>query len=58
MSSAYTTILAAINGGKKKGLENVDFKAWEYIDELCSLYKGYERHCKVPHSVERSTPKI
>ena len=31
--------LAAINGGKKKGLENVDFKAWGYIEELCSLYK-------------------
>ena len=31
--------LAAINGGKKKGLENVDFKAWDYIEELCSLYK-------------------
>jgi hypothetical protein len=31
--------LAAINGGKTKGLENVDFKAWDYIEELCSLYK-------------------
>ena len=31
--------LAAINGGKKKGLENVDFSAWGYIEELCSLYK-------------------
>ena len=31
--------LAAINGGKKKGLENVDFKAWDYVTELCSLYK-------------------
>lgn len=31
--------LAAINGGKCKGLENVDFKAWGYIEELCSLYK-------------------
>jgi hypothetical protein len=31
--------LAAINGGKKKGLENVSFKAWGYIEELCSLYK-------------------
>ena len=31
--------IAAINGGKKKGLENVDFKAWDYIEELCSLYK-------------------
>lgn len=31
--------LAAINGGKKNGLENVDFSAWGYIEELCSLYK-------------------
>ncbi len=31
--------LAAINGDNKKGLENVDFSAWDYIDELCSLYK-------------------
>jgi len=31
--------LAAINGGKSKGLENVSFEAWGYIDELCSLYK-------------------
>lgn len=31
--------LAAINGGTKKGLENVDFTAWGYIEELCSLYK-------------------
>ena len=31
--------LAAIKGGKKKGLENVDFSAFGYIEELCSLYK-------------------
>ena len=31
--------LAAINGGTKKGLENVSFEAWSYITELCSLYK-------------------
>lgn len=31
--------LAAINGGTKKGLENVSFEAWGYIEELCSLYK-------------------
>ena len=31
--------LAAINGGKKKGLENVSFEAWGYVEELCSLYK-------------------
>lgn len=31
--------IAAINGGKKKGLENVSFGAWGYIEELCSLYK-------------------
>lgn len=31
--------LAAINGGKVKGLENVSFEAWNYIEELCSLYK-------------------
>jgi len=31
--------LAAINGGKKKGLEKVSFKAWGYVEELCSLYK-------------------
>lgn len=31
--------LAAIKDGKKKGLENVDFTSWGYIEELCSLYK-------------------
>lgn len=31
--------IAAIKDGKKKGLEKVDFKAWDYIEELCSLYK-------------------
>ncbi len=31
--------LAAIKGGTKKGLENVDFSAWGYIEELCSLYR-------------------
>ena len=31
--------LAAINEGKKKGLEKVSFEAWDYITELCSLYK-------------------
>ena len=31
--------LAAINGGTRKGLENVSFEAWGYIEELCSLYK-------------------
>ena len=31
--------LAAINGGKKKGLENVNFTPWGYVEELCSLYK-------------------
>lgn len=31
--------LSAINGGKKNGLEKVDFSAWGHIDELCSLYK-------------------
>ena len=31
--------IAAIKDGKKKGLENVDFNAWDYIEELCSLYK-------------------
>ena len=31
--------LAAINGGKSKGLENVSFEAWGYIEELCSLYR-------------------
>lgn len=31
--------IAAINGGKSKGLENVSFEAWGYIEELCSLYK-------------------
>lgn len=31
--------LAAINDGKRKGLENVSFEAWGYIEELCSLYK-------------------
>ena len=31
--------LEAINGGKCKGLENVDFSAWGYVEKLCSLYK-------------------
>ena len=31
--------LAAIKDGKSKGLENVDFSAWDYVEELCSLYK-------------------
>jgi len=31
--------IASIKDGKKKGLENVDFKAWDYIEGLCSLYK-------------------
>jgi hypothetical protein len=31
--------IAAIKDGKKKGLENVDFSAWGYIEELCGLYK-------------------
>ena len=31
--------LEAINGGTKKGLEHVSFKAWEYVEELCGLYK-------------------
>lgn len=31
--------IAAIKDGKKKGLENVSFEAWDYIVELCSLYK-------------------
>ena len=31
--------LAAINGGKCKGLENVDFSDWRYVEKLCSLYK-------------------
>lgn len=31
--------LAAINGGKKKGVEHVTFTPWGYIEELCSLYK-------------------
>ena len=31
--------LAAIKDGKKKGLENVDFTPWNYVEELCSLYK-------------------
>ena len=31
--------LASIKDGKKKGLENVGFSAWGYVEELCSLYK-------------------
>ena len=31
--------LAAIKDGKKKGLENVSFEAWGYVEELCSMYK-------------------
>jgi hypothetical protein len=31
--------LEAINGGTKKGLEHVSFKAWEYVEELCGLYR-------------------
>lgn len=31
--------IAAIKDGKKKGLEKVDFTPWDYVEELCSLYK-------------------
>ena len=31
--------LEAIDGGTRKGLENVSFKAWEYVEELCGLYR-------------------
>ena len=31
--------LEAIKVGNSKGLENVSFKAWEYVEELCGLYK-------------------
>ena len=37
VTKIYNSI-AAINDGKKKGLENVDFSAWGYIEELCSMY--------------------
>lgn len=45
--------LAAINGGKKKGLDNVSFKAWDYIEELCSLYKD----TSINKYLKWSTPK-
>lgn len=45
--------LAAINGGKSKGLENVDFSAWGYIEELCSLYKD----TSIAKYLKWSTPK-
>ena len=38
VTKIYNSI-AAINGGKKKGLENVSFEAWGYVEELCSMYK-------------------
>ena len=44
---------AAINGGKSKGLENVNFKAWDYIEELCSLYKD----TTINKYLKWSTPK-
>lgn len=31
--------IAAIKDGKKKGLEKLDFSAWDYVEELCSMYK-------------------
>ena len=31
--------IAAIKDGKKKGLEKVSFEAWDYVEELCSLYR-------------------
>lgn len=45
--------IAAINGGKKKGLENVSFEAWGYIEELCSLYKD----TSINKYLKWSTPK-
>ena len=45
--------IAAINGGKKKGLENVSFEAWDYIEELCSLYKD----TSIAKYLKWSTPK-
>ena len=45
--------LAAINGGKSKGLENVSFEAWDYIEELCSLYKD----TSIGKYLKWSTPK-
>lgn len=45
--------LAAIKDGKKKGLENVNFKAWDYIEELCNLYKD----TSINKYLKWSTPK-
>ena len=28
-----------INGGKTKGLDKVNFKYWDFVEELCGLYK-------------------
>lgn len=49
--------LAAINGGKKKGLENVSFEAWGYIEELCRLYKDttINKWCKQKSPVSKIT---
>lgn len=33
------TKFKAIKGGTKKGLEQVDFHHWEYVEKLCSLYR-------------------
>ena len=45
--------LAAINGGTRKGLENVNFTAWGYIEELCCLYKD----TSIAKYLKWSTPK-
>lgn len=43
---------AAINGGKSKGLENVSFEAWGYVEELCSLYKDTTIGKWIKHSTK------
>lgn len=39
VDNMYEQFLAIVNDGKKKGLEQVSFEDWEYVEELCSIYK-------------------
>lgn len=44
----YEQIKAIVIDGRKKGLEKIDFSDWEYVLELCSIYKdtSVSKWCK------------
>lgn len=50
--------IEAINGGKSKGLENVSFEAWGYIEELCSLYKDTSVAKWFRYSLEKEVHEV